>query len=312
MKKSILLFSLVLAVSPLFSKSTGDWEKAINEKLDQSKPLEAQEILKEWKSNKGESDPQYWVAGGNIWIAMGYTVPAVISNLPVGKYKIGKATDDSIPIQDKKTGKTVGQITDGPPQIDRSKMLKAIDCLDHGVQVAPQRLDIFTGRAHLYRLMGDLKGELKALESLATDPKPKGGRFEDGPGSVMKKSLTDYQVDMLNAYAREHFEKETAYDDNAGVQVAQLLIRKFPKYAQGYNLMAAAASFKGDWKGSVLWLDKALAVAPADSLVWANKGRGLEKLKDPAGARKCYEKIIQLNNDPDYVKAAKEELMKLK
>ena len=312
MKKTFLLFSLVLAVTPLLSKTTGDWEKAINAKLDQSKPLEAQEILKEWKLNKGESDPQYWVAGGNIWIAMGYEVPAVVTNVPLGTYKLGKGDDQAIPIQDQKTGKTVGQITDGPPQIDRPKMLKAIDCLNHGVQVAPQRLDIFTGRAHLYRLMGDLKCELKALESLSSDPKPKDGHFEDGPGKTMKKNLADYQVEMLNTYAREHYEKETTYDDNAGAQVAQLLIRKFPKYAQGYNLMAAAASFKGDWKGSVQWLDKALTVAPADSLVWANKGYGLNKLKDWTGARKCYEKVLLLNNDPGMVQTAKEELKKLK
>jgi len=231
-----------------------------------------------------------------------------ISELPIGEYKMGKPSGDSIDILDPKSGKKVGKIGDGPRKINDASIRRAIVFLDEGVQRAPWRLDIFVGRAHLYRMLGDLQGELKALDSFVTDPKPNSGHFESGPGGTVKEPLADFQIDMLNSYSNEHFQKETKADDIAGVAVAKLLMKYFPKRAQGYNLMAAAASYKNDWNECLSWLNQALHVAPTDSLVWANKAKCLEKLHDLSGAKECYKEIIRLNNDPDHVKQAKNAL----
>ena len=140
----------------------------------------------------------------------------------------------------------------------------------------------------------------------------KSGAFEEGPGKKIGESLEDYQVAMLNNYANEHFQKENDEDDKAGTSVAELLVRLFPKRAQGYNLLAAAASYREDWKECVKWLDKGLQVAPADSLVIANKAMSLEKLGDLKGAKACYKEIVRLNNDSEQVSNAKQKLLEFK
>jgi tetratricopeptide (TPR) repeat protein len=265
----------------------------------------ALKTLELWKAHNGEKDPQYWVAGGNVWYYKGREETVQITALKPGTYKMDSPSGESVDIKDPKTGKVVGAISDGPPKIDEVKVRKAIGFLDKGIALAPDRLDIYTGRATLYRSLGDLPGELKALRSMATDPVAVGGHFEDGSGQWLDESLEDYQVDMLNNYAREHFEKENASNDAAGVAVAKLLIELFPKRAQGYNLLAAAASYRKDWTECVAWLDKALQADPKDSLVLFNKAHALEELGQKGRAVVIYRRIIELNNDEKYVELAK-------
>ena len=308
----LLLTALPAAQARAQWQTVSKQEKAIEELLRKKSYGEALKSLESWKKEKGEQSPEYWIAGANIWFTMGRESTVAITSLPEGKYNLGEAGKESVQIQDVKSGKVVGAITDGPPKIDKAKIRKAIEFLDQAIQLAPNRVDIYTGRAHLYRSMDDLKGELGALESLATEPKAIKGHFETGRGNVLDEPLEDFQVGMLNSYAREHFEKETEADDKAGLEVAKMLVRLFPKKVQGYNLMGVAANYKKDWKEGVKWLDQALAVAPEDSLVIYNKGYSLEKMGDKAGAKKCFEKILLLNNDPEYVDLAKEQLEKLK
>jgi tetratricopeptide (TPR) repeat protein len=308
MRKIICLSVLIFFCVSWPAKSEADWGKKIYALLDKGDTQQALKLLEEWKANHGEDDPQYWVAGGNIWAHIAVAPTLEISAAPFDQDKDGEA----IVLTNPQTGKVAGKIVEGPPIIKNEDMKKAVSFLDEGIRRNPYRLDIFTGRAHLYRTMGDLKGELAALESLVKEPKPKNNGFEEGPGNKLQEPIEEYQLDMLTAYAREHLEKRDKTNDEAGKAVAELIMKLFPKKPHGYNLMGALASYTNDWSLVKKWLLLALEQDPRDSLVVGNLGFCNERLGDIQSAIVQYRKIIELNNDPELVESAKAKLAKLK
>ena len=302
----LLFFSLALQ-----GKSKDSYEEKINTLIDAHNYAEALKVLELWKSNKGEADPQYWVAGGNIWFGLAVKPTMEVTDLPNGSYEAKASDDTNIIIVDPKTGNQVGEILQGKPAVDRQDMMKAISFLDEGIRRNSQRLDIFIGRAHLYRVLEDLKGELTSLESFISDPKPRNGKFETAPGQFLKGNLAEFQLDMLMAYAREHLKKQDKANDEAAKGIAELIIQAFPKRPHGYNLLGALATYDDNWLEAKKWLQLALEQDSADSLVLANLGRCYEMLGDTASARQQYEKIIGLNNDPKIVESTKAKLATL-
>jgi tetratricopeptide (TPR) repeat protein len=117
-----------------------------------------------------------------------------------------------------------------------------------------------------------------------------------------------YAVNMLNAYAGEHFQQESPEGDAAAVAVARLLTRLYPKVPQGYNLLARAASLKQDWPETKKQLELALAQAPDDVLVIGNLGYCAEQLGDKAGAIARYRRVLALDRDPEENARAKSRL----
>jgi Flp pilus assembly protein TadD len=77
---------------------------------------------------------------------------------------------------------------------------------------------------------------------------------------------------MINSYAREHLAADGAEQYRAGVEVANLLVKLFPKRAHGYNLLGAAASMRENWGEAKRQFEAAIKVAPTDSLVIGNLG----------------------------------------
>jgi tetratricopeptide (TPR) repeat protein len=262
-----------------------------------------EQAIATWKTNGGDADPEFWVAAANAWSDLAQQSAVSITT--------GGSKDRGLDIVDDKTGKVVGSISDEPAKIDPERIKKAISFLDEATRRFPQRLDIFVGRAHLHREAGNLAGELSALESLVKDTRPNAGGFEIGRGKPLTDSIDDYRVDKLTAYAREHFEKRTARDIKATEEIARLLIRLFPKRAHGYNLLAAAASTRGDWRQVRRQLEAALAVAPDDVLVVANLAECMEKLGDKTAAVAQYRRVLQLTRDKDLIDRARQRLSAL-
>jgi tetratricopeptide (TPR) repeat protein len=299
---------VLLAVSASFAAPPSPKDK-IFAQLEAHDVKGAEASLARWKANKGEDEPEYWIAGANIYFELGHQSSIALEALPAAKDKA--AAGKSIVFSDEKTGKPVGIITEGQPHNDMPTIKKAIGYLDEGVRRFPYRLDMFVGRAHLYRTVGDLTGELTALTSLVKDPQARGGAFKNG-NEPITHSLEDWQVNMLNTYAREHFEAGGDEQRKDGIAVAKLLTQQFPKRAEGYNLLGAGASMQGDWNEAKRQFEAAMGVAPRDALVVGNLGYCLEQLGDKKGAIAQYEKVVALDNDAGEIERAKSRLTALK
>ena len=263
-----------------------------------------EQAIATWKANGGDADPELWVAAANGWFALAQQPPTVSITTGAGK-------DRGVDLVDDKTGQVAGSIAEEPAKIDPARVKKAIAFLDEATRRFPQRLDIFVGRAHLYREGGNLAGELAALEALVKDSRPGASGFETGPGRPLRDPIDDYRVDMLTAYAREHFEKGTPQDTQATEEIGRLLVRLYPKRAHGYNLLAAASSTRGDWPKVRQQLEAALAVAPNDALVVTNLADCLEKLGDKPAAIIQYRRVLTLTRDQQFVDHARARLSAL-
>jgi tetratricopeptide (TPR) repeat protein len=274
--KAILNLLLMLAFAARAEDAPISREQRINALLEGKNPMAAELALRDWKAEGGESDPQYWVAGGNVWFQMA---------LYVG-----------------------GPAVQGGLKVDKADVRKAISFLDEGIRRNPQRLDIYTGRVYLYQALDDLDGELAALSSLVNDTMNIGVPLEVGPGKTLNASPAAYKAGILNDCARKHFELETKEGDKAGAKVAALLKRLYPGRVEGYNLLAAAAFFRHDWAGAKKELVLAVKQAPTDTVIRANLGRCLAELGDKKGAREQYQKVVILNKVPELVKKAKKWL----
>lgn len=306
LKIVVLVFSVftLLFSTNSSSKAKKDFEAKILKKLEEEKIDDAEKLMEEWKKENGEQEVQYWVMESNILLRTALQSYVAVE----GTSKDGKKPEgNSFSINDPKTGKQVGTLSE-KKTIDTDKIKQAATSLDKAIKVAPNRLDIYTGRAYLHRTNGDVVNELAALKSLVTDPKPIEDKYLTGKDKPLDGTLGNYQVDMLNMYASEHFKKETPKDDDTGIKIAQMLIKYFPKKTQGYNLMAASESYKKNWKGSFKWLDQASKVDPEDSLVMFNKGYTLRQLKRNKEADECFKKVLDIGNNMDLVTAARKEL----
>lgn len=301
---------MVLLFCPAYPAGQRAYEDEITALADGRNYEEALRVLDAWKTERGEDDAQYWVAGANIWYQIAVTPSLSITPVAPGKYSI-RPTEKEIMLTDPATGRDVAKITEGPPKVDPENMKRAIAYLDEGLRRHPHRLDIYTGRTHLYRTLGDLEGEISALTSLARDPRPLDGHFETGPGQVLEEDLAAYQLGMLMNYAREHLQKQNPTDEAAAKAVAGLITREFPRRPHGYNLLAALASIHNDWPETERWLLLASEQDPRDSLVLSNLGYCHEHQGNLPAARARYRRVIELDNNPDLVRKAKARLMEL-
>ena len=65
-----------------------------------------------------------------------------------------------------------------------------------------------------------------------------------------------------------------------------------------------------DWEKARRALERAYDLDDGDSETLLDLGRALWELEQDQDARACYERVMELNNDPDCVRRAKEALEK--
>lgn len=307
MKRALFFASLLIFSFTWTAECMDNWEMQIYDLIDSGKARDAIPMLEQWKEINGEDDPQYWIAGANIWLRL-----AVNPQIPIALVPHGTAAR-------KQGDLMIVGVPDGLPldydpreylQLDPNNFRKAIEFMETGALRHPYRLDLFAGRAFLYRFTEDTDAEVSALKSMVIDAKAKNGRFEtippkrfiDGPPEA-------YQLEILMGFFRQHVQNE---EDEAAGKIARLVIEIFPKRPHGYNAMAALESFKENWPEVKKWLEQALQQDPKDSLVIKNLGLCYERLENMDLAIEQYEKVVQLNNDPEFVEFAQTKLKKLR
>jgi hypothetical protein len=302
-------------------------KQRIRDKLDEltkgRKPDAALKAIADWKHRTPESPDPYIVAA-NFHLSLA-TQPKGVNiqgtkpgagPLPEGNYD-AKLDGDRISIVDPKTGKEVGTIGDGPvgqkpdPKQAREHLLAGAAELEEALRKFPDRLDIMLGRASILataREWNPLTTQLDAaLARAARDPQNLrwlGDKPPFRPAPDLVRSAVQENVNHA-------IDEQAAEGDARAKALSELALKYFPDAVVFLANLGSLHAFAGEWKEAVPYYERAVKLAPDDSLVWGNLARVRMKLGEPKAAREAAKKVIELNNDAEGVKAMKSLLRDL-
>jgi tetratricopeptide (TPR) repeat protein len=274
------------------------------DKKPQKEKLEKEmfRLLGDW-SRQTPRDVEVKIAYANLYFSKSISEILDISASPPEEWDIS--------LKDDKTGKVAGSIHD-MTRYDPALVQKAVDQLDQALALRPDRLDVYFGIAHILRQAGRLDDHYKAIvrvvEYVQSHPRQ---TFLCGDDKPLGIPSGDFVRETLQDYVREHYDAGNAADEEMALKLARLLADKYPQSAYGFNSMSIYYVDQGDWNTALKYMRPALDKDPKDVLVLMNIGRADEELHQVADARKCYERVIQLDSDAEKTKAAKKCLQNL-
>ncbi len=291
---SLLLAS---AATPAAAENFRERYQAAQEAKDENL---GQTILDEWKAAQPD-DPEYYITAANR--AFDRHQGVVISTKP--------AAAGEFAVTDQKTGKAVGSIGQGAP--DAADFKKAISLLKQGLSKAPQRIDIYLGMATLDEESGDLKSLVNDLAAMAAYAKAHPDGLQGKDGAPYPTPTNERLALAINLFANRSFQRSTPAGDRAFHELAGLDVQAFPDLRYGYNLLGIYyTTVDKNPRLAQENFGRALAIAPADSLIWINVGLVRSRNGEKKEAAAAFQKVVELNNNAECVQQAKEELAKLR
>ncbi len=262
-------------------------------------PKQSRAVLDAWKLAQPD-DPEYYIAAAND--ALSEAPGVVISTKPAAK--------GDFVLADPKTGKPVGSLAAGQPSA--AGYHQAIDLLVQGLARAPDRMDIYLGLGTLYQETNDTGALLKDLSAMAAYAKAHPGKLLGRDGHPYPEPTDENLALKINVFANHFFQIGTKETDRVFHALAQLDADAFPTREYGHNLLGIYyTAIDKNPRLALASYERALKIAPDDSLVWINVGL-LHMDDDHAKAAEAFDKVVSLDNNPECVQQAKAELAKLK
>ncbi len=292
----------------------------VRDKVDEiSKGRSEKEVVAEiasWKQQEPAS-PEPYIVLANYYIKKTVQPTGVSINSTKGQSPGSPGSGgpgDRMSLVDPKTGKEVGVLEERPigPRLDAHLIAKyraaAEAELAAALKVAPNRLDIMLGRALVLDDAQDwkaLSAQMEtALQRASTDPDSLKW-LEDKPPP---RPAPVEAVNALHSKIVEAFNEQSAPGDRRGETLAMLGVKYFPKDVKLLSDAGTSRAFAHDWQAAAKYYERAVAVAPDDSIVLGNLARTYLKLGDYKGAESNARKVIGLNRDPRAVEQAREIL----
>ena len=254
------------------------------------------DVIAEWKTAEPKS-PEPLIAEANRLFSKASTI-----QINAGKPKKGE-----IELKDPKTGKTSGRI--GPGEPDAKLTGEAVAALKQAVELAPDRLDIRCGMAHLCQESGRFDEELQILKAMIKQAlaHPSDQRWIGG--GALDKPVEKFVPEKLHSYGLYYYNQETTEGEKRFGAIAQIATENYPGDAVGWNDLALFRYLsEKDPKGAAECLEKAAAVDPSDNIVQFNLAKFYSESGRQAKAKAIYEHIIKTSKSPKDVKSAKQKL----
>ncbi len=254
-------------------------------------------ILKEWKHTRPD-DPEYYLAAAQDVLNKN-TRLEITQQVSPGDF-VGK---------DPVTGQAWA-IHDGTPS--PAALRQAIDLLKEAISKAPSRIDIYLNLARLYEDAGDDAAVVKELSEMVAYARAHAGALHDTEGKPYPEPVDEKLSYAISGIAGRYFLHETKEANQTFLELAKLDLGSFPDCEYGYNLMGNYyCSIDQNPKLALESYEHALRFDPNDSLVWHNIGVVHMIAGDKEEAIKAFEKVVALNNDPEYLELAKKHLARL-
>lgn len=192
----------------------------------------------------------------------------------------------------------------------------AIEVINKGIRLHPDRLDMHFGKIHLLRKVRWWDAYAEAIHATLdyAEKHRKTMFFPDGGASIdtiLIEGILDYENDLFEALRKSP--DSLAFATRLGLLrgIAEHMLKIYPKDVYSMNIMAITYQLVEDRENALKWLLKAEKAAPKDVLVLSNIADTYHLLGDTKNERKYLKKVIKYD-DGEYAERAKQYLEEFK
>ena len=192
---------------------------------------------------------------------------------------------------------------------------KAIEVINKGIELHPERLDMHFGKIHLLRKVRWWNAYADAIHATLdyAEKHRKTMVFPDGGApidTILIEGILDYERDLFGAIQDSPDSLAFATRLELLRGIAEHMLKIYPKDVYSMNIMAVTYQLVEDRQNSLKWLLKAEKVDPKDVIVLSNIADTYHYLGDTKNERKYLEKVIKYD-DGEYAERAKQYLEEL-
>lgn len=281
---SIIGLLMLCAATSLFADYRDDYERLLNEnKLDELKIL-----LAEWE--KAESkNPELSIAYFNYYLRTG-----MHSGVSIDTYL--KDPKNELALRDPKTNEIVGYINDGT-WYEKEACEKALDYLNKGLQLAPDRLDMHFGQLHVLGQMGEYERGSQRLRELLKRSKVNNNEWLWSGGEPVPEDGEAMLLGSINDYYGLWLRVKTPESLKAAETAGSEQIRLYPESVYGYNILGVVNGVRGQAREALGWYLKAEELDGRDYIVLNNIAYCYEQLGETGNAIRYYRKMEESGNE---------------
>ncbi len=300
----MVLLTLALVAITTLGQSQNMFMQECVKMLQHGEIDSLQILLDEWRKAKPD-DPELYVCYFNYFINIARTEMMVIS-------KEKPSSGPYLEIMDS-AGQPAGYITT-EIVYDDSLLQKAIQYIDTGISLNPDRLDMRFGKIHVLgesnRWHEFTEEILKVLDRSA----------ENGNQWLWSNNqpLDDAKTVMLESIQTYVFQLMTSQADSSLIfvrQISRKVLEYYPNHVPSMSNIAATYLLEGDKEKlpeAINLLHRAEKISPEDCVVVNNLAYAYRQLGDRKQAAKYYKKVLRYCDDDETRENAMEQLKLLK
>jgi tetratricopeptide (TPR) repeat protein len=287
------IISFLLLAGAVVAKEPSNYQ-ADYAALKKKVPAEKMEAhLAEWRQRE-PGNPDAYILSANWYFERAMNSVNITTKPPEGK---------DFELRDSK-GKVAGSISAGSPTAAN----QAADFLRTALEHWPERFDIHCGLAHMMQETSQWDAEIAALRNAATAVKEHRDKLRWCHAEKIAPPVDQFVAEKLHSFAARQYERENDDGIKRMQTIAELLVEVAPNRPEGYNDLAVVKGVSEDWPGMQELLEKAVAIAPQDALVWINLGDNSIRLGRTKRAEEAYQHVLKTTKNNDYQHAARDGL----
>ena len=253
------------------------------------------------------TDPQLWIDRFNRFFDRARRTELVLRP-DDGSGRLPGESDEALALQDS-TDRTAGLLCERTT-FDDTLLARALEAIDRGIALHPDRRDMRLGRAAACRHAGRWLQMAETLGSLLDRAERNGGAWTAPDGAPLRIDPPSLVADWLQDYVNALF--DTAADE-AGRALERLVVRETeycPASAVACNNRAVMHYAAGNADSALEWFLRAAEADPHDAMIRYNIGCLYADRGDRAAARRWWSELLD-SPDADYRRAAAEALERL-
>jgi tetratricopeptide (TPR) repeat protein len=203
----------------------------------------------------------------------------------------------SIAISDPETGEVVGYNNDAI-EYDSDDIITAVEFLDKGLNIAPDRLDMHFGKI---RILNEIELYNEAGSELYTTLEIS-KKINDKwlwANSEQIENGKMFLLNNINDYYRFWLSKRTEESLNQIKKCTEKQIELYPDIIYSYNYLAIFYSIKDQLQETLKYFLLAEKVNPNDTIVLLNIARTYFNINNKEKAREYYLRVLDIGNEQD-------------